>query len=173
MDYNILLSHGIDPQECSHLDYIDNDKEILIFAKIKQSQRECIYCHFKDTKIKDYKQKTIKSLHTSVNSTIITLDLPRYHCPSCNDHFHYMEYLTNAVQSIRRRVLLDTSLYFQDKSWMNTHWRLLTTNQKNYTSKMMTLKSGMTISYYDRVYEFVKQDTELQYTFFESSRYIL
>ena len=38
---------------------------------------------------------------------------------------------------------------------------------------MMTLKSGMTISYYDRVYEFVKQDTELQYTFFESSRYIL
>lgn len=52
MDYNILLSHGIDPQECSHLDYIDNDKEILIFAKIKPSQRECIYCHFKDTKIK-------------------------------------------------------------------------------------------------------------------------
>lgn len=84
MDYNILLSHGIEPQECSHLDYIDNDKEILIFAKIKPSQRECIYCHFKDTKIKEYKQKTIKSLHTGINSTIITLDLPRYHCPSCN-----------------------------------------------------------------------------------------
>ncbi len=30
MDYNILLSHGIEPRECSHLDYIDNDKEILI-----------------------------------------------------------------------------------------------------------------------------------------------
>ena len=61
MDYNILLSHGIEPQECSHLDYIDNDKEILIFAKIKPSQRECVYYHFKDTKIKEYKQKTIKS----------------------------------------------------------------------------------------------------------------
>ena len=35
MDYNILLSHGIEPRECSHLDYINNDKEILIFARIK------------------------------------------------------------------------------------------------------------------------------------------
>lgn len=311
MDYNILLSHGIEPRECSHLDYIDNDKEILIFAKIKPSQKECIYCYFKDTKIKEYKQKTIKSLHTGVNSTIITLDLPRYYCPSCNktythniktfasksltnvlkkkivdkfatictfksiakeynisltevinvfdetcpnlkapfseaicidefsnirnsefkfacviidfythkiidilpsrttpyldeyfsklplktrqkvkyvvtdmydgyisaikkwlpnatiaiDPFHYMEYLTEAVQSIRRRILSDESLYFQDKSWMNTHWRLLTTNPKNYPNKMMTLKSGMTISYYDRVYKFVQQDNELQYAF--------
>ena len=48
---------------------------------------------------------------------------------------------------------------------MNTHWRLLTTNPKNYPSKMMTLKSGMIISYYDRVYKFVKQDNELQYVF--------
>lgn len=30
---------------------------------------------------------------------------------------------------------------------------------------MMTLKSGMTISYYDRVYKFVQQDNELQYAF--------
>ena len=30
MDYNILLSHCIEPRECSHLDYIDKDKEILI-----------------------------------------------------------------------------------------------------------------------------------------------
>ena len=81
------------------------------------------------------------------------------------DPFHYMEYLTEAVQSIRRRILLDESLYFQDKSWMNTHWRLLTTNPKNYPNKMMTLKSGMTISYYDRVYKFVQQDNELQYAF--------
>lgn len=81
------------------------------------------------------------------------------------DPFHYMEYLTEAVQSIRRRILSDESLYFQDKSWMNTHWRLLTTNPKNYPNKMMTLKSGMTISYYDRVYKFVQQDNELQYAF--------
>ena len=81
------------------------------------------------------------------------------------DPFHYMEYLTEAVQSIRRRILSDESLYFQDKSWMNIHWRLLTTNPKNYPNKMMTLKSGMTISYYDRVYKFVQQDNELQYAF--------
>ena len=99
MDYNILLSHGIEPRECSHLDYIDNDKEILIFAKIKPSQRECIYCYFKDTKIKEYKQKTIKSLHTGVNSTIITLDLPRYHCPSCNKIY------TNNIKSFASRSL--------------------------------------------------------------------
>lgn len=30
---------------------------------------------------------------------------------------------------------------------------------------MMTLKSGMTISYYNRVYKFVQQDNELQYAF--------
>ena len=81
------------------------------------------------------------------------------------DPFHYMEYLTEAVQSIRRRILSDESLYFQDKSWMNIHWRLLTTNPKNYPNKMMTLKNGMTISYYDRVYKFVQQDNELQYAF--------
>ena len=38
------------------------------------------------------------------------------------DPFHYMEYLTEVVQSIRRRVLSDNSVNFQDKSWMNTHW---------------------------------------------------
>ncbi len=48
---------------------------------------------------------------------------------------------------------------------MNTHWRLLTTNPKNYPNKMMTLKSGMTISYYDHAYKFVQQDNELQYAF--------
>lgn len=37
MDYNILLSHGKEPQECSQLYYIDNDKEVLIFVKIKPS----------------------------------------------------------------------------------------------------------------------------------------
>ena len=99
MDYNILLSHGIEPRECSQLNFIDNDKEVLIFAKIKPSQRECIYCYFKDTKIKEYKQKTIKSLHTGVNSTIITLDLPRYHCPSCNKIY------TNNIKSFASRSL--------------------------------------------------------------------
>lgn len=37
MNYKILLSHGIELRECSCLDYIDNDKETLIFASIKSS----------------------------------------------------------------------------------------------------------------------------------------
>ena len=81
------------------------------------------------------------------------------------DPFHYMEYLTEAVQSIRRRILDDDSKYFYDKAWMGTNWRLLTTNPKNYPKGNMTLKSGITISYYDRVKRFCKQDNELLYAF--------
>ena len=81
------------------------------------------------------------------------------------DPFHYMQYLTDAVQNIRRRILSDDSLFFFDKSWMNTNWRLLTTNPKNFPSKNMTLKSGLSISYYDRVLKFVSQNSELHYAF--------
>ena len=83
------------------------------------------------------------------------------------DPFHYMTYITDAVQSIRRRVLDDDSKYFSDRSWMGTHWRLLTTNPKNFPDKNMTLKSGVTISYYDRVKRFCQQDKELMYAFFK------
>ena len=50
---------------------------------------------------------------------------------------------------------------------MGTHWRLLTTNPKNFPDKNMTLKSGVTISYYDRVKRFCQQDKELMYAFFK------
>ena len=52
MDYNILLSHGIDPQECSHLDYIDNDKEILIFAKLNNLKENASIAILKILKLK-------------------------------------------------------------------------------------------------------------------------
>lgn len=81
------------------------------------------------------------------------------------DPFHYMTYIADAVQSIRRRVLSDESRFFYDKSWMGTNWRLLTTNPKNFPEGKTTLKSGMTISYYDRVKRFCQQDTELLYAF--------
>ena len=81
------------------------------------------------------------------------------------DPFHYMSYITEAVQAIRRRILDDDSRYFYDKSWMGTHWRLLTTNHKNYPEGTTTLKNGMTISYYDRVKRFCQQDKDLLYAF--------
>lgn len=312
MNYNTLLSsHGIPPEDCFKIEYLTNDNEIMIFAKIIPNQRKCIYCNYLNSRIKEYKKKIIKSLPTGKDSTIIYFTLPRYVCPNCNktythtlnsftsnsitkslkdkliekfatictfksiakdydlslsqtinifdescpdlrvpfsdalcidefynirtsdfkyacilidfishkiidiipsrttpyldqyftkiplkirenvkyiitdmydgyisaankwfrnatiaiDPFHYMQYLTDAVQNIRRRILSDDSLFFFDKSWMNTNWRLLTTNPKNFPSKNMTLKSGLSISYYDRVLKFVSQNSELHYAF--------
>ena len=311
MNYNILLSHGIDPLDCSSVEYLNNDNEVMVFVKLKPNQRHCIYCKHSNTRIKEYKQKTIKSLPTGSNNTVICFSLPRYICPKCKktythnlatsasksitnslkskllekfasittfksiandfnlsvteivrifdecspdlkipitevfcidefynirksdfkfacilidfyshkiidilpsrrtpylddyfrkislkirekvkyvitdmydgyisaiqkwfpnaniaiDPFHYMRYITDAVQSIRRRILSDESKYFFDRSWMNTNWRLLTTNPDNFPDKNMTLKSGMTISYYDRVLKFVSQDKDLHYSF--------
>lgn len=311
MNYNILLSHGIDPLDCSEIEYLNNEDEILIFLKIKPNQRRCIFCNHPNTRIKEYKQKNIKSLPTGSNNTIICFYLPRYVCPKCKktythniststsktitnslkskllekfatvttfksiakdfnlsvtevirifdencpdlripitevfcidefynirdndfkyacilidfhshkiidiipsrrtpylddyfgkislkirdnvkyvitdmydgyisatkkwfrnaniaiDPFHYMRYITNAVQSIRRRILSCESKYFHDRSWMNSNWRLLTTHPDNFPKKNMTLKSGMTISYYDRVLKFVSQDKDLHYAF--------
>lgn len=83
------------------------------------------------------------------------------------DPFHYMEYITNAVQDVRRRILDDESKYFKDAAWMGTHWRLLTTNPKNFPKGNMILKSGISISYMDRVMRFVRQDKELLLAFLE------
>ena len=57
MNYNILLSHGIDPLDCSEIEYLNNEDEILIFLKIKPNQRSCIFCNHSNTRIKKYKQK--------------------------------------------------------------------------------------------------------------------
>ena len=311
MDYNILLSQGINPEDCASFEVIPDSCFTHIFIKLKATQRKCVLCNFSDTRIKEYKNKTIRSLPTGKNNSIIHYSLPRYICPRCHktythnlnkyascsvsnilknklldkfstictfksiseefdisltevinifdencpnlkapfseaicidefsnirkdefkfacviidfythkiidiipsrttpylddyirkiplstrnrikyvitdmydgyisatkrwfknaiiaiDPFHYMEYLTEAVQAIRRRVLSDESKYYRDKSWMGTHWRLLTTNPKNFPKTNMTLKSGMTISYYDRVIRFIKQIPELHYAF--------
>lgn len=311
MDYNILLSLGISPDTCSSFEAL-NDGDILhLFIKLKPNQRSCIYCSKPNAKIKEYKNKTIRSLPLGKNNSIIHFTLPRYQCRYCNktythslqgfasnsvsnimknkiikrfsqictfksiaeefdisltetinifdescpnlkyhfteticidefsnirkdefkfacvlldfyshniidilpsrttpylddyfgklplkvrnnvkyvitdmydgyisatkrwfknaviaiDPFHYMEYLTEAVQSIRRRIFANDDKHFRDKAWMGNHWRLLTTNPKNFPTKNMTLKSGMTISYHDRVMRFVKQDSELCYAF--------
>ena len=80
------------------------------------------------------------------------------------DPFHYMEYLTNAVQEIRRNLVFN-GVYFKDQSWMGKHWRLITTNPKNLPNKLMTLSSGETISYEDRIRRYVRKDRELEYAY--------
>ena len=58
MNYNTLLSsHGIPPEDCFEIEYLTNDNEIMIFAKIKPNQRKCIYCNYPDSRIKEYKKK--------------------------------------------------------------------------------------------------------------------
>lgn len=311
MDYNTLLSQGIRPEDYSHFELLEDQDDTFYFIKLKANQRKCIYCSCNNTKIKEYKSKTVRSLPTGKNRTTIVYSLPRYFCPNCKktythsidkyasnsvskilktkllnkfseictfksiakeydlsltevinifdescpdlrvpfseaicidefsnirkdeykfacviidfyshkiidilpsrttpfldnyfekiplnvrekvkyvvtdmydgyisaikrwfknatiaiDPFHYMKYLTEAVQSVRRRILSNEDRKFNDRSWMGSHWRLLTTNPKNYPEKNMTLKSGMTISYSDRVLNFVKQDKELLYAY--------
>ena len=59
MNYNILLSHGIPPEDCLQIQYLNNDNEILIFVKIKPSQRKCIFCNYYISRIKEYKESSI------------------------------------------------------------------------------------------------------------------
>ena len=59
MNYNILLSHGMLPEDCMQMLYLNNDNEILIFAKIKPSQRKRIFCNYSITRIKEYKESSI------------------------------------------------------------------------------------------------------------------
>ena len=81
------------------------------------------------------------------------------------DPFHYIRYFTEAVQSIRIRKFADEDFYARDLRWMKQNWRLLTVNlyEKKYQEKTIELSSGETISIYDRVFRFVKQDSELLY----------
>ena len=82
------------------------------------------------------------------------------------DPFHYIRYLTDAVQNIRIRKFKDDNFYAFDAAWFKDNRRLLTVNlnEKKYQEKNIELSSGETISIYDRVFRFVKQDTELFYS---------
>ena len=80
------------------------------------------------------------------------------------DPFHYVSYLPNAFQDIRRN-LIKNVVYFKDQSWMGKHWRLLTTNPKNLPDKLMTLSSRETISYEDRIKRYDRKDIDLEYAY--------
>lgn len=80
------------------------------------------------------------------------------------DPFHYMEYLTEAVQNIRRD-LIDSNKYLLDRTWMNKHWRMLTMSLDDLPKENMVLPTGESISYSDRIHRFIKQDRELDYAY--------
>lgn len=309
-NYSILTAFGLNENQIKRVESLSENGETIFFVELFANQRTCPKCKCTQCKIKEYKTKTIRSLNTGSNRTLIEYRLPRYVCPKCRttythdlslsnyktlskqaleyiikdfsemltfsqiakkynlsitevitlfdkfcpnvkrgleeaicidefsntkksidkyaciivgfkshkiidilknrtlpylkeymsnlplshrdkvkyiitdmydgyitiaklyfhnaivaiDPFHYMEYLTNAVQNIRRK-LLDSNEYLVDASWMGKHWRLLTERISNYPKNNMTLISGQTISYKDRVTQFVKQDSTLHYAY--------
>ena len=81
------------------------------------------------------------------------------------DPFHYIRYFTDAVQNIRIRKFADTNNYYFDAQRIKKNWRLLTVdlNKNCYQQQNIILESGESISIYDRVMRFVKQDKDLFY----------
>lgn len=156
------------------------------FSNTKKSEDKyaCIIVGFKSHKIidiiknrtlpylKEYMAKIplshrdkVKYIITDMYDGYITIAKLYFHnAIIAIDPFHYMEYLTKAVQNIRRK-LIDSNEYLVDAAWMGKHWRLLTERISNYPKTNMTLMSGQTISYEDRVAQFVKQDNDLQYAY--------
>ncbi len=310
INYSILSALGFKDNQIKRVESISENNETILFVELFPNQRTCPICSFSNCKIKEYKNKTIKSLSTVGTKTYIDYKLPRYICPKCNktythdlsdttfkslskkvlssiiddfsqvltftqiadkynlsttqiisifdkycpnlrnpieevicidefsntrksedkyacllvgfsshkiidiiknrtlpylrqyfskqslsqrdkvkfvitdmydgyitiaseffrnaiiaiDPFHYMKYFTDAVQCIRRK-LCDSNEYIIDKSWMGKHWKLLTTNPNNLPKECVTLPSGETISYQDRIIRFVKQDKNLEYAY--------
>ena len=80
------------------------------------------------------------------------------------DPFHWMEYLTSAVQEVRRAVM-DGQESLEDSSWMGKHWRCLTCAPETLPDKPMTLRNGMTVGWADRVRRFARQDEDLFYAY--------
>lgn len=81
------------------------------------------------------------------------------------DPFHYIRYFTDAVHNIRIRKFADTNNYYVDAQRIKKNWRLLTVdlNKNCYQQQNIILESGESISIYDRVMRFVKQDKDLFY----------
>lgn len=81
------------------------------------------------------------------------------------DPFHYIRYFTDAVQNIRIRKFADTNNYYFDAQRIKKNWRLLTVdlNKNCYQQQNIILELGESISIYDRVMRFVKQDKDLFY----------
>ena len=109
---------------------------------------------------------SIKYLITDMYDGYITI--AKEYLPNATiaiDPFHYIRYLTDAVQNIRIRKFKDDNFYALDAARIKDNWRLLSANlnEKKYQQKTIELAYGETISIYDRVFRFVKQDTELFY----------
>ena len=109
MDYNTLLkTHGIDLNDCSSFESISNDDETIIFIKLKPNQRKCIFCGFDHSVVKEYKNKSIKSLSTGKTFTTILFSLPRYSCKRCKKTYTHQltKYAVNSVSRLTREKML-------------------------------------------------------------------
>ena len=109
MDYNTLLqAHGIDINDCFKFESFSDGIETIIFIKLKPNQRKCIYCNSNNSLIKEYKNKSIKSLSTGKTFTTITFTLPRYYCKKCNKTYTHQlnKYAINSVSKITRSRML-------------------------------------------------------------------
>lgn len=80
------------------------------------------------------------------------------------DPFHYIRYFTNALQSIRKRIVNDSCSY-PDKTRFEKHRRMYTERSEKLPDKNMELYSGESISYYDRINRFIKNNYELNYPY--------
>lgn len=81
------------------------------------------------------------------------------------DPFHYMRYLTDAVQRIRKDLLNNRDLDLPDRTWIGNHWQLVTADRKTIENLYSTLSNGTKISYNDRIERFVRQNDKLNYSY--------
>lgn len=149
-----------------------NDKYACILVDFKTHKiidiiknRTLPYLRQYFAKIPLFTRDNVKFIITDMYEGYITIAKEYFHnAKIAIDPFHYVSYLTNAVQEIRRN-LIKSGVCFSDQSWMSKHWRLITTNPKNLPDKLMTLSNGITISYEDRIRRYVKQDKDLEYAY--------
>lgn len=81
------------------------------------------------------------------------------------DPYHYMEYMTNAVQKIRKNLFAQQNICLSDRNRIADHWQLVSADTETISNMKCTLQSGITISYSDRILKFVKQDKKLFYAY--------
>ena len=94
MDYNTLLqAHGIDINDCCKFESFFDETETIIFIKLKPNQRKCVFCGFKDSSIKEYKNEGIVYVDDNFDESF-----PRRISVTNSDHeINYIMLRTNDV----------------------------------------------------------------------------
>lgn len=79
----ILNDLGINEKDAAHVEYLENENEMLVFATLNPSQKICPFCGGKAI-LKEYKEETIKAKIREGKNEIVVLKKPRYRCKDCN-----------------------------------------------------------------------------------------